>query len=728
MKLLHRIESNPRSGLEETRFGMLTGVYVPTLLTIIGVIMYLRLGWVVGSVGLLGSWLIIVVAFSITTTTALSMASIISNIRIGSGGAFSIITRSLGIEIGGSIGVPFYLSMTLSVVLYIFGFREGLLFLFPELSSLLVDFIVFAVVFGIVLFSTDIAFRLQYLILAILICSLFVIVGSGLHATPSFEFSPISSENSFWIVFAVFFPAATGIMAGANMSGELENPRKSIPIGTLAAIGTSFIVYLSLSYWLAGATSPEELVSNYTIMFDMAIFRWVALAGLLAATFSSAMNSVIGASRVLQAMADHAIMPYSTWFAYRGKSGIPRNAILLTAGITLLALMLRDLNTIAPLITMFFLITYGTINIVILIEQKLNLVSFRPLLKIPIYIPLMGAIGTLFTMFIINPAFSLVAIMMIILLYNLLMSRHITTTEPEGDVRSSLFVSLAEWAAKKSMTLPRSHGRAWRPNILIPAVNSQEIKGVSEFLRDITFPSGLVSILGIESEEVQPWLEQGLIPLVDDFRNEGIYSSYTTIRSGTLHEGVLLSIQAMKSAFFGPNILFLRKPVSLEQRDEIITILSDSTSAKLGIIMYMSHPRAGLGRRRIIQLFIPKNCSEWRSQSDGLNFDLALLIAYKLKLNWDAELHLVIPIDHPDEEEPIRVSVKELLEYARISITHISVITSPYEVFLQNALPVDLNIFWFIDVLDFAYAESIVTASRATCLFCRDSLDENVFA
>jgi amino acid transporter len=175
---------------------MVTGVYVPTLLTILGVIMYLRLGWVVGSVGLAGCWLIIAIAFTITTTTTLSMASIISNIRIGPGGAFSIITRSLGIEIGGSIGVPFYIAMAFSVVLYIFGFREGFLMLFPSVPSLLVDLIIFVIVFGIVFFSTDIAFRLQYLIVAIMIASLISIVGAGMTSVPSFEFSTVSSETS----------------------------------------------------------------------------------------------------------------------------------------------------------------------------------------------------------------------------------------------------------------------------------------------------------------------------------------------------------------------------------------------------------------------------------------------------------------------------------------------------------------------------------------------------
>ncbi|MFH0968028.1 MAG: amino acid permease, partial [Methanobacteriota archaeon] len=589
MKLFGHSDSPDKtlsSDPEPIRFGMITGVYVPTLLTVLGVVMYLRLGWVVGSVGLAGTWLIIAIAYTITTTTTLSMASIISNIRIGPGGAFSMITQSLGIEIGGSIGVPFYLSMVFSVILYIFGFREGLLIIFPSLPGLLVDLIIFGAVFAIVFFSTDFAFRLQYLIVAILIGSLISIVSSGMSSVPSFDFSSVSPDTSFWIVFAVFFPAATGIMAGANMSGELENPRKSIPIGTLATIGTSLLVYLGLSYWLAGAASPEMLVGNYTIMFDLALIRGVALAGLLAASFSSAINSLIGASRILHAMADHNIMPYSSWFAFRGQNNIPRNAILFTAIIAFGALMLRDFNTLAPLITMFFLITYAMINIVILVEQKLNLVSFRPILRIPIVIPFIGTIGTLFTMFIINPAFSLVAIVLVVALYYILMSRHLIRSKSEGDMRSSLFVSFAEWAAKKSMTLPRSHGRAWRPNILIPVDYPEDVRGVYEFLHDITFPSGSVNILGIGKREDEEWLDRRSAPLVEDFRKEGIYCSWTAVRSASLRDGVLISIQAMKSAFFGPNTLFLRRPANQSQQDEISAVLADELSHQMGIILY----------------------------------------------------------------------------------------------------------------------------------------------
>ncbi len=713
---------------EPIRFGMVTGVFVPTLLTILGVIMYLRLGWVVGSVGLAGAWLIIAIAYTITTTTALSMASIISNIRIGPGGAYSIITRSLGIEIGGSIGVPLYLSLTLSVILYIFGFREGLLLIFPALSPMLIDIITFCLIFGIVFFSTDITFRLQYLILAIVIGSLLVIVGSGMSATPAFDISTIPTGASFWVVFAVFFPAATGIMAGANMSGELKNPRKSIPLGTFAALCTSLFVYLGLSYWLAGAASQEMLVHDYTIMFDLALVRWLALAGLLAATFSSGLNSVIGASRVLRAMADHAIMPQSSWFASCNRNGIPRNAILFTAIIAGLALMLRELNSIAPLITMFFLITYATINIVILIEQNLNLISFRPLIQVPRAVPLIGTLGSLFIMFIINPVFSLLALGMVVLVYYLLMSRHLNPTGLDGDVRSSLFVSIAEWAAKKSITLPRSQGRAWRPNILIPALSPQDVRGVSEFLRDITFPSGSVNILGIAQKEESDRFSLGLDPLVKEFQREGIYSSWTIVRSPDLAQGVTISLQAMNSAFFGPNCIFLRKPVDEVQKNELSRILADESSQRIGFILYASHPRAGLGSRNVIQLWIPDNYGSESSWSFGLQFDLSLLIAYKLRMNWDARLELVVSISDPGTKQTMQSSLEKLLVLARIPVNRIIITSQRPDEFFRVHTPADLNIFSFTGDLDFSEVRDRVQMSRSTCLFCRDSSEENIFA
>ena len=164
------------------------------------------------------------------------------------------------------------------------------------------------------------------------------------------------------MVFAVFFPAATGIMAGANMSGELKNPKRSIPIGTLWAIGVSFVIYMLLAFWLARSATEAELVSNYYIMVDKAWFGPLIIAGLLGATFSSALASIVGSSRILFAMGEHRVLPNSSYLCGKSANGQPRNAMLITGVLIFLTLLLRNLNAVAPLVTLFFLITYNVNN------------------------------------------------------------------------------------------------------------------------------------------------------------------------------------------------------------------------------------------------------------------------------------------------------------------------------------------------------------------------------
>ncbi|MDN7023684.1 Na-K-Cl cotransporter [Methanoculleus sp. FWC-SCC1] len=714
-----------RAEAEIPTFGTVKGVLVPTLLTILGVIMYLRLGWVVGNVGLLGAWSIILIAFGITTATALSISSIVSNVRIGAGGAYAIITRSLGLEIGGSIGVPLYLSLALSMALYIFGFREGLRYLFPEVSALVVDFTVFAVLFIIVFISTEIAFRVQYGVLAVIIASLLSIAAAGLPAVPELAFTRPTPPLSFWVVFAVFFPAATGIMAGANMSGELKNPRQSIPFGTLAAIAVSLAVYLALAGWLAGSASPEDLASDFTILIRTSAFGLLVLAGLLAATFSSALNSLVGASRVLHAMGEHDILPGSAWITRRSAAGVPRNALLVTALIVVAALLLRDLNAIAPLITMFFLITYAMINIVILVEQSLGLVSFRPRLTIPRAVPLAGAAGCLFAMFVINPLFSLFAVVLVGAFYAVLIQRHLKETPPYGDVRSSLFVALAEWAAKKAQTLPSSQERAWRPNLLVPVDNPTEFRGVSAFARDITYPSGSVSILGVHTGGEDRDLAVRIPYLAEDFRQDGIFTSWTIVRAATFAVGVTTSMQALKRTIFPPNIVFLRMPDSAEREEETVTIIRRAAESRMAGVLYAAHPKAGLGRRRQINLWIPEACMAWTLGKKLPNCDLAILIAYKLVINWDAAVTVIAAVEDPERAPAVRESLETLLEQARLPHTDLLVMNDRFDAALGSEPQADLNIFSLTLDPDFAAIRTIVEKTRSTCLFCRDSTRES---
>ena len=719
-------ENHPEQERAITKFSTFKGVFIPTLLTILGVIMFLRLGWVVGSVGLGGACVIIILAFAITGVTALSMSSIVTNMQIGSGGAYSIISRSLGLEVGGSIGVPLYLSLALSMAMYIFGFRAGLRVLFPDVSALLVDFAVFGVLFGMVFLSTEFSFRLQYLILAVVAASVASVLAGGIDITPSFEVLDAEGGSSFWVVFAVFFPAATGIMAGANMSGELEHPRRNIPRGTLAAIGVSLGVYLGLAYWLAGAAPRETLLENFTALIDIAWVPEVVLAGLLTATFSSGLNSLVGASRILQAMAEHNVLPLSGWLSKRSTTGEPKHAILVTGLLVAGALLLRELNTIAPLITMFFLITYAMLNVVILIEQQLELVSFRPLLKVPRFVPFLGTLGCLFAMFIINPVFSLVAVIVVAVFYYVLMNRELRRTSSYGDVRSSLFVALAEWAAKKSEGLPRSQERAWQPNLLVPTEQPARVRGSLSLIRDITFPRGSVTLLGINTGS-EARLDRQLADMADDLKQDGVHSDYTVVAGDSYAHDVSTAMQTLTRSLFSPNILFTLMPPQ-DGEDDVRTIVDRASETSMGGMLLAMHPDAGLGWRRTVNLWIPAECLEWIPGRKLPNCDLSILAAYKLHVNWGGKLNIITVVDSQDDVPPARATLEQLVEMARIPASETIVRTGNVEDYLLEAPQADINVFSLPRSFSFEELRHRVDLGSAACLFCRDSTEESVLA
>src|SRR6056297_2261525 len=213
---------SPRKG----GLGTFGGVFTPSILTILGVIMYLRFGWVVGNVGLIGTLLIVTISTAITFLTALSIASIATDQRVRTGGAYYMISRSLGIESGGAIGIPLYLAQALSIALYTIGFAESVVGVFPELNITTVGIVTTVGVAGLALVSAKAAIRAQYFIMFGIVLSLLSLLFGSPVEQSNIEMWGAAEENSegFWIVLAVFFPAVTGIMTGVNMSGDLENP------------------------------------------------------------------------------------------------------------------------------------------------------------------------------------------------------------------------------------------------------------------------------------------------------------------------------------------------------------------------------------------------------------------------------------------------------------------------------------------------------------------------
>lgn len=721
------------------KFGTFGGVFTPTLLTILGVIMYLREGWVIGNAGIGGGALIIVLAFLITACTGLSMSSITTNIRIGAGGAYAIVSQSLGLEVGGSLGIPRYLSQALAITLYIFGFREGWLWVFPGHPAFVVDLVVFLLLWGIAYKSADLAIKTQYVIMVVIVGSLVSIALAAFNGSMQYELADVgfwgrfegSPENdfsgsSFWTVFAVFFPAATGIMAGANMSGDLKNPRRSIPIGTMAAIAVSVVVYLLLAYWLARSATPEELVSNYYVMFEKAYWGPVVIAGLFGATFSSALASMVGAARILQAMGAHRILPGSAWLGTLNTSGEPRNAMLVTGALVFATLLLRDLNAIAPLITMFFLITYTMLNVVVLIEQGLGLVSFRPLLRVPPIVPWIGLIGSLFVMFIVNPTISLVSITVVVAFYWILTRQHLDA--PFEDVRSGLFVSFSEWAAKRVTEMPTMQERAWKPNLLIPVEDGDQLRGSFLMIQNITHPKGSVKLLGLRGPEDDEALDVQLAPLTHAFRERGVFASSTVVDHSSFETGVTTSMQVLQSAFFRPNIVFLHLPPSGVREDAYRRIILTAEMLGMGTLLYAPHPVALLGRRQAVNVWIRDRSPDWRLRWDIGNLDLSILTAYKLKLNWKADLRLITVIEDEAEEENARAFMSQLMDLARLPHTEVIVACESFTSYVARAPQADLNIFGLAPNQDFGFVRRMVQETKSTCLFVRDSGQESALA
>ncbi|MEX0287614.1 MAG: amino acid permease [Flavobacteriaceae bacterium] len=721
------------------KFGTFGGVFTPTLLTILGVIMYLRLGWVVGNAGLLGAWLIILISFLITLCTALSMSAITTNIRIGAGGAYAIVSQALGLEVGGSLGIPRYISQGLAVTMYIFGFREGWIGIFPDHNAFLVDIVVFAVLISIAYVSANLAIKTQFIIMGIIALSLISIVIAAYEGSMTiptsdalgwgtFRGSPENgfSGSNFWIVFAVFFPAATGIMAGANMSGELKDPKRSIPNGTLWAIGVSFLIYMLLAFWIARSASETELVSNYYIMVEKAFFGPLILAGILGATFSSALASIVGSSRILFAMGEHKVLPFSDFLAGQSANGQPRNAMLVTGILIFVTLLLRNINAVAPLVTLFFLITYAMINIVVIIEQKLGLISYRPIFKIHRWVPWIGLISSVFAMFIINPTVSLVSIMIVLMVYWYLSRQNLET--PFEDVRSGLFVSFAEWAAKHTWGMKNMQQRAWKANLMVPVRDISGLKGNFEFLRNIAKPKGSIKLLGIEPFSETSTLAAQLEGISASFRQKEVFSSSSVIHTMEFAKGINYSSQALQGMFFKPNIVFLNLQDHDDYENELKPVMKESIRLEIGVLLFISHPTALLGQRNTINVWVSDRQTKWDLGWDIGNLDLSILIAYKLKMNWGARIRLVTVIRDPSEEENARKFLNLLINLARLPETLIEVHIGNFNDVIANAPAADLNIFGMDEDLKYDFVTKMSAKTRSSCLFVKDSGHESILA
>ena len=450
----------------DSKFGTFGGVYTPSLLTILGVIMYLRLPQVVGRAGLASAIGIILAAHVVSVCTGLSISSIATDRNVGAGGPYYIVSRSLGLPIGGTLGIALFLGLSFSISLYVIGFSESFLATIHvpvSASAIRVCGTVTVVLITIITFiSTSLAIKTQYIILGLIGLSLLAIF-FGSPAEPATEVmwaAPVGSDPA--LLFGIFFPAVTGFTAGVNMSGDLRNPKKALPVGTMAAILTGLVVYLALAIFLAVRVRPEELVNNPRVLEDLAVWAPAVTAGIWGATLSSALGSILGAPRILQTISGDGITP--RWFARGyGKTNEPRNALLLAFLIGWVGIMVAELDVIARVVSMVFMATYGFLNSAAAIEALVS-PDFRPEFRIPKTISVVGAVASVLLMIQMDIGAMAAAVLFMALLYVYLQRRQLRLDS--GDAWEGIWSTLVRAGLHRLAQGDRQH-RNWRPNILM---------------------------------------------------------------------------------------------------------------------------------------------------------------------------------------------------------------------------------------------------------------------
>lgn len=641
--------------------GTFGGVFTPSILTILGVIMYLRFGWVVGNVGLLPTLLIVTLSTGITFLTSLSIAAISTDQRVRVGGAYYMISRSLGIETGGAVGIPLYLAQALSVALYTVGFAESVVGAFPTLDEKTVGLITTLLVAVLALFSARVAIRSQYFIMAAIALSLLsLFVGAPLEQPDVGLFSGIQEGGEdFWIVFAVFFPAVTGIMAGVNLSGDLEDPGRSIPRGTFAAIGTGYLIYMVLPVVLVTRAGAETLIQDPLVMRKIAFWGDAILLGVWGATLSSAVGSMLGAPRVLQAIARDRVLPRGFGWLGRGSAtdDTPRAGTLVTLGIALAAVYFGNLNVIAPVLTMFFLTTYGVLNIAAGLERFLGSPSFRPTFKVHWSLSLLGAVGCIAVMLLINAFATVVAGVFVLGVFVWLQRRGLESAW--GDVRRGVWMAIAR--AGLLRLRHESDPKNWRPHILVLSGAPTRRWHLIDLTAALTHNRALMTVStvlpsGAFSAERQQTVERNIREYL---AGRGVQGLVRVITAPNPFVGGVRLVEAYGLGALVPNTILLGDSQEPKHLTPYCRMITQFYQSQRNVIVVRDDENRGFGERRRIDL--------WWGGLKG-NGGLMMILAYLLQtsLSWrgvEVWLRMVVPTAAAAEDA--RANVLRIIEETR---------------------------------------------------------------
>ena len=649
---------------EKKKYRTFEGVFTPSLLTILGVIMYMRLGWVVGNAGLFGAIIIIIIAHVIAVTTGLSISSVASDKKIGAGGIYYVLSRSMGIPIGGSIGIALYVGTAFSIALYLVGFAESLNGYFGFGMTIndirLTGTLALVALTVLALISTSVALKAQFIILAAIVISLIsIFLGTTEYAPETLHLFSDKGSVPLEVVFAVFFPAVTGFTAGIAMSGDLKNPKKSIPLGTLSAIGIGLLVYVGLAIFIAFNVDSEVLKTDYNFLMKMALYAPVVVAGIWGATLSSALGGILGGPRILQAMSIDKVTP-KIFGKGKGKNGEPVNALFMVFIIAEAGILIGELDVIARVVSMFYLTAYGFINISYFLESWAN-PDFQPSFKIKRWIGLLGFIASFTVMFKLDMLAMIGAFAIVAMLYFGLQRKEVKLQS--NDVWRSVWENVVNKGLKKIDAQVIDENSNWNPNIILFSGASKHQSYLLELCKTISGRTGIVTNfkLILDKENTKPLKRTEQVIRDDAFTDLGIFARQ--IKVDNIYTGITNIATTFGFSGVEPNSIMMGWPKGLENSEEY--------SKMTQTLLYLDYNLLYLDFDRKKKFGNYQTVDFWWRETDSKNAEMMLNIARFIIASpkWnDTKIRVLFVNNNNADVDIVHSKISELVEDLRINV------------------------------------------------------------
>ncbi|THD67385.1 amino acid permease [Robertkochia marina] len=659
-------------------------VFFTAMSTILGAILFLRFGYAVGTVGFIGVIFILILGHMVTIPTSLAISELATNKRVEGGGEYFIISRSFGLNIGATIGIALYLSQAISVAFYVIAFTETFQFFFDYLEqhhgfilprqAISVPVMLLLSVL-ILKKGANLGVKAIYFVVAILATSivLFFLGDPSSGNEVDFDLANAQFRNieQFYLVFAIIFPAFTGMTAGVGLSGDLKNPSRSIPFGTVTATILGMIIYLFISLKLANSASPEALTGNQFVMSEIALWGWLCIPlGLAASTISSALGSVMVAPRTLQALANDQSFPikqFNGWLSRsRDKDAEPFNASLVTCMIAMVFVILGNVDIVAQIISMFFMITYGSLCLISFLNHFGSSPSYRPSFKSKWYISLIGAITSVWVMFKISVVYGLFAFAVMILLYFYINNIHRHRKGISSIFTNTIFQvnrNLQLYLQKRKVVRSATD---WRPSVICLSKNSFDRDNAFRLTNWISYKYGFGTYLHrIEEYCSKSTFERSneeLTRLIHNYGDDG-HVYIDTIISPSYTSAIAHAIQIPSISGMENNMLILE--YDKEEPEELADIIDNFkliNSGNFDVCILAS------SRKPII---FKNGIHIWIKTTDAENANLMIILSFILlgHPNWRNSDIRIFDICKPEEVAEVNKQMNDLIEKGRLPIT-----------------------------------------------------------